>query len=252
MNTPRMTDEFAEGFRARLIEHVVQQTHPRRRWAMLGGGAALTVILGGSVAAAASGLLVLPGTTEATAVSTPAVGSFVGTDALALGPRPAEASGIALSFNCLTAGSFTFDDGAGVTCSTPADASDPTTYVLGLDSVEGEKVTVTTAPESAWNLTATYVTAGITAWGVNDSGQTYGVINEHGEPELIAVIATNGEQGYVLRRDLEDANGTTAMREFESPEDALAWREENAGIVHFIPVFKADGTTRIGGFQVGG
>ncbi len=65
-------------------------------------------------------------------------------------------------------------------------------------------------------------------------------------------MATNGEEGYVYRQDLEDADGTTAMKSFKSPEDALAWQEAHAGEVVSIPVYEADGKTNIGEFEVGG
>lgn len=58
--------------------------------------------------------------------------------------------------------------------------------------------------------------------------------------------------GYVLKSDLEDANGTTAMNGFTSPEDAILWQEAEGGKVHTIPVYLTDGTTVIGTFTVGG
>ncbi|WP_106814226.1 hypothetical protein [Microbacterium timonense] len=78
------------------------------------------------------------------------------------------------------------------------------------------------------------------------------MINESGEPDLIAVISTDNQPGYVRRDDLNDADGTTAAESFKSPEDALRWQERNAGIVRYIPVYESDGETRIGMFQVGG
>ena len=101
-------------------------------------------------------------------------------------------------------------------------------------------------------MTATWVLAETTEWAVNADGYTYGVINENGEPDLIAVMTTDNQPGYVWRTDLNDANGTTAAESFTSPEDALRWQEANAGVVRHIPVYESDGTTQIGAFQVGG
>lgn len=120
-----------------------------------------------------------------------------------------------------------------------------------MTSLSGTRVTITTTADARWNLTASYVTAAITSWGINEAGQSYGVINERGEPDLIAVIATNHKRGYVLRTDLEDADGTTAMRRFTSPEDALRWQDENVGVIHLIPVYEEDGSTQVGQFEVG-
>jgi hypothetical protein len=91
-----------------------------------------------------------------------------------------------------------------------------------------------------------------TTWGVNADGDTYGVQNENGLPDLIAVAATNGrEDGYVKRADLEAADGTAAAKHFKSPEDALRWQEENERKSLGVPVYKEDGKTVIGTFVVG-
>jgi len=74
--------------------------------------------------------------------------------------------------------------------------------------------------------------------------------NPNGIPDLIAVVATNGLQGYVHRAELEEADGTAAAREFTSPEDAIRWQEERAGKTFTVPVYEADGTTQIGEFVI--
>jgi hypothetical protein len=214
-------------------------------------GAALAIVAGGTVAAAASGLFTLPGGTEVTSLGATRSVTAVGTGSLDLGHRPEGATGVALSFTCLTPGTFTFDDGAGVACTTMDDTAHATTYVVPLDAIDGEEVTVTSAPEAAWTLTAGYVNAQQTDWETNQSGETFGVINGDGEPDLIAVIATNGRPGYVRRADLEEANGTTVAKSFGSPQDALQWQEQNAGRVAHISVYESDGKTLIGEFRVG-
>ncbi|MAM54900.1 MAG: hypothetical protein CMH35_08670 [Microbacterium sp.] len=253
MNTTRMSPEFATAFRARLVDHVTTTAQPRRRRrVLLTGGLALTLALGGTAAAAATGLLPLPGGTMTTDLSAAVSGTFAGTGALPLGERPADATGVAVSLTCLTPGTFTFDDGASVTCTTIDDTTRPTTYTVPVDAITGNQVTIATTADAVWSLTATWVHAATNAWAVNDNGFTYGVINDNGEPDLIAVVTTDGQPGYVWQSDLNDANGTTAAESFTSPEEALRWQEQNAGTVHHIPVYESDGTTQIGVFQVGG
>lgn len=237
MNSLTMTESFARSFRAKLIEHVATDAVPHRRRLFAGIGIALVVALGGTAAAAAAGLLTIPGATEYTPVATSVTETHSGTGTLDLGDVPADATGVALSFTCETPGSFSFDDGAGITCATAADSAHPATYVLPLTAIDGGRVSITTTPDATWTLTAGYVIGTISPWGVNQSGETYGITNDDGDPELIAVIATNGAQGYVHRSDLEDADGTTATKGFTSPEDALRWQEKNAGVVHLIPVY---------------
>jgi hypothetical protein len=91
---------------------------------------------------------------------------------------------------------------------------------------------------------------------LNDSGQTYGSARDatspDGEPDLIAVIADDGlTEGFVTKRDLDDANGTTAMRQFRSPQDAIEWQNTEGRLSHTIPVFESDGSTQVGIFTVG-
>lgn len=91
-----------------------------------------------------------------------------------------------------------------------------------------------------------------TLLGTNARDETYGTTgNPEGEPDLIAVEATNGKLGYVYREELDEATGETAAREFTSAEDALEWQERNRGRTHTLPVYLSDGTTQIGEFQVG-
>ena len=86
-----------------------------------------------------------------------------------------------------------------------------------------------------------------TAWGVNVKGETYGVVNEHGEPDLIAAVATNGRQGYVYVRDMTAADPAPA-----SPEEAAAKARENAGKSFTVLAYQSDGETVIGEFVFGG
>lgn len=254
MNAPRMSDRFASTFRATLIEHIAHQQNPRRkRRIVLGSAAALSLVLGGTVAATASGLLALPGATEVTTAGAVQSQTFTGTGSLELGPRPEGATGVSISFTCLSPGTFVFSDGASVTCvqADVASTSNRTTYLLPLDAIDKSAVHISTSSAAVWTLTAGYVMAEVTDWAVNESGDTYGVINDRGQPDLIAAVATNGLQGYVYRRDLEDANGATAAKGFTSPEDALEWQEQHEGQVRTIPVYEPDGVTVFGEFRVG-
>ena len=247
-----MSDQFAIAFRGALVRHIAGSARPApRRHALLGTGAAVALVLGGTAAAATAGLFTLPGATVDSPLGASRSDTFTGTGTLELGTPPEAATGVAISFTCLTPGSFTFDDGASVTCATTEDIEQLTTYVLPLTAIDGTAVSMTTAPDAVWTITAGYVASDTTPWAVNDSGESYGVINDNGEPDLIAVVATNGQSGYVHRADLEDADGTTAAKGFRSPQDALRWQEENAGAVRLIPVYESDGTTRIGDFRVG-
>jgi hypothetical protein len=79
----------------------------------------------------------------------------------------------------------------------------------------------------------------------NASGDTFGPNKPLvEEPDLMAVMATNGKVGYCYRTDLEGPMPT-------SPAEAIASNERSLR-GHTIPVYESDGVTQIGVFQVGG
>jgi len=90
----------------------------------------------------------------------------------------------------------------------------------------------------------------------NLRGQTLGsaldATSPDNEPDLIMAIATNGREGYVLKTELDSVNGQTASESFKSPEDALRWQETFGRSDQIIPVYEADGVTKIGEFLVFG
>ena len=97
------------------------------------------------------------------------------------------------------------------------------------------------------DLVVTYLSRAATDWAVNARGQTYGVVNDRGIPDLIAEDATNGRSGYISRKELEAADRGNST----SPEEALRDQAQRAGKTITIPVYEADGTTVIGRFAIG-
>lgn len=85
----------------------------------------------------------------------------------------------------------------------------------------------------------------------NSSGETYGsaaiAVSPETEPDLILVVATNGQTGYVKKVDLDSAQGPT---EFKSPNEALEWHESMRGSEMTIPVYAQDGKTAVGQFVI--
>jgi hypothetical protein len=87
-----------------------------------------------------------------------------------------------------------------------------------------------------------------TSWGVNANGQTYGVSNQQGTPDLIAVVVDQGKtQGYVEQRELNCASGG----DVKSLSEAATWNETSKNRNITIPVYENDGVTIIGTFTVG-
>jgi len=110
--------------------------------------------------------------------------------------------------------------------------------------------------DNHFNYSGFFVVSGpqlkeICTFYVNAKGQTYGsaaYADPNELPDLIAVLATNGKEGYILR---EDFIGPMP----QSPEEAVKLMEEykklNEQGIYFItkPVYLSDGETVIGEFE---
>jgi hypothetical protein len=223
-----------------------------RRHVRLGIGvfAGASILIGGG--AAAAGLLTMPGAKEVTELGTTIVATNTGSAVVQLGAAPDGATNVFVSLTCLTYGTFTFNDGASISCGVGDVGERSGVGSHSLTLPQQQSITITTAPESRWSITATYVSARTTDWAINGNGDTYGAINESGEPDLILVVATNRKEGYVKKADLDMANGTIAQKSFKTPADALKWQETEGHKDHTITVFNADGTTAIGEFLIVG
>lgn len=95
-----------------------------------------------------------------------------------------------------------------------------------------------------------------TALGRTTDGDSFGAESRNVHPDLVAVIGLDPSgqqvQGYARATDL-DAFGPDWPDQPSTPAEALEWQRQRAerypdGWV--IPVYAADGTTRIGTFQV--
>jgi hypothetical protein len=233
---------------------MVEDAHRhRRRWRWrLGVGvlAGSTAIVGG--VALAAGFFSQPGAPDDTPLSAIVIATRTGTATIELGPAPVGATNVSLTLTCLTAGTFGYPDGSSMSC-TSTDLTQPaidrtSTEVVPLHAGV-PTVTITASPSASWTLHAVYISRVITSWGTNANGQTYGVQNKSGTPDLVAVSFDGGAQhGYVKASDLACASGQS---EVHSPTEALAWDAASKDRNVVVPVYKSDGATQIGTFTVG-
>lgn len=210
-----------------------------------------TVLIGGG--AFASGLLPIPGGTQVTDLATTVIETHSGSATVELGPAPHGATNIFVSLTCLTEGTFTFADGASMGCGADdaAGLKGVTTY-SPLITPGQHSTKISTQPGNRWRIEATWVSERVTEWAVNEYGDTYGEINEKGQPELISVVATNNQPGFVYASELAQADGSAQATKFKSPEEALAWQKERAGKTFSVTVYKSDGRTKVGEFVING
>jgi len=253
MSTLEMDPVFIAALREALVATVKETPRVRRRWRWrMGAGTffGLSLVAGG--VALASGVFSAPGAPVNSPVGNVVTVTRTGTATIDLGAAPASATDVSLALTCLTVGTFYFPNGSSMGCN-PADlthtppivgpASEVVPLTPGVDTV-----TITTSPNATWTLQAMYVNQITTPWGVNASGETYGVPNQNGTPNLIPVAINQGStHGYVKESDLNCA----ARGNVNSPAEALAWDKANRNRNISIPVYKSNGVTVVGVFIIG-
>jgi hypothetical protein len=242
---------YGDALLLELRRRVRLDTRPwwrRPRTVVAAGAIVVALGLGGTTAGALAGYIVLPGAPSITTLGTAIVQEHQGSATIDLGTRPSGATDIAFVFTCLSPGTFVFAGGASEICA-QSDVPDPASGTFPLTA--GQHTTTVTAPaEASWRMSLTYVNSVTTPWAINAHGQSYGVENTSGTPDLISVEATNARDGYVFRTQLADADGTSAAAGFTSPQDALDWQKRMAGKKISVPVYLSDGTTKIGEFVI--
>ncbi len=248
-----MDPVFASALREALIANVERTPRLRRRWQWrLGIGVIAGSVFVGGAAALAAGVFSQPGAPLDTQLGNIVVVTRTGSATIDLGPAPATATNISLTLTCLSVGTFDFPDGSSMTCSPPisaAGSSVQSTEVVPLQPGR-HTVTIDTSANASWTLQAVYVNRVTTSWGTNASGQTYGVTNQNGTPDLVAVSIDQGKvQGYVKASDINCASGSYVVH---SPAQALAWDAASKNRNISIPVYESDGETVIGVFVIDG
>ena len=250
MNETTMDEVFSASLREVLRAQVRSVTsarpHWRWRWPLI--VFASTALAAGGVAVA-SGLFSAPGSPVNTPLGNVVTATRTGTATINIGPAPASATDLSLTLTCLSPGSFHFPNGSSADCSRADMSRSPTmrqvSEVVPL-SPGITTVTITARANASWTLQAVYVNQVVSAWGVNAKGETYGVPNQKGTPDLIAVVIDHGSvHGYVKSSDLNCADGADVT----SPAQAIALDTTQRSIS--IPVYESDGSTVIGSFVVG-
>lgn len=286
-----MTDAFtparSDAIRAGLVAEV-GMTPPRRRRMLW----AATLVVGGALAGAgvstaafaATGVLemrpviaqpsgqpvpdlpdavpapagITPGAPIVSLLGEPVTAAVPGTSEVPLTERPDGATHARVVVTATHAGGLSFgtDPGGnntsisgGVESATWFDFPlDGTVRALYIDASDGFEGTVVVQ----------FVSYLPTMLGVNARGETYGVGESVGSPDLVLAEGTapDGSRvtGYVRASDLAwsspDHHGMPS-----SPEEALAWQTETQEKYPngwTLALFESDGVTEIGRFQVGG
>jgi len=252
MSTLEMDPVFTAALREVLVTNAISVPRAKRRWRWrIGAGMIVSLTMAAGGVALATSLFSQPGGPIDTQLGSIVVATRTGTATIDVGTPPAGANEISLTLTCLTAGSFNFPNGASMICNA-ADLSQPSAKRAASEIVPispgVDTVTIVTSSNATWTLQANYVSQVSTAWGVNANGQTYGVSNQKGTPDLISVVIDDGTKyGYVKESDLNCASGGDPT----SPSQALEWQKVSQNRNVSIPVYESDGVTAVGTFILG-
>lgn len=191
---------------------------------------------------------VLPGADRVTPLSDPVVYEGTGKEVVDLGVAPARATAIATQLTCLTPGRIQWPDGSSMTCGPSDVAQERPPGLLTIDfASKSPEFVMTARPKVRWRLVTYFVRTETTPWGVDAKGDTFGVENDSGQPDLIHVRATNGRYGYLYAEELNRATGG----DVSSPEEAMEYMENYPPEPVLIDVYELDGETVIGQFKTG-
>jgi hypothetical protein len=245
-----LDDTFAEALREGLVRHI--RTSRRRRRTMpvvLTTLAALVV--GGSIASAsrAPGELEMP-------LARPVIETHVGSATVPLPPTPSDATNVRIILSCMTPGRCQapgggISGGDWATFEGPLSQADSLRLTNKPDDENAQVLPpidpsdglpVSAGPDVVWRVYAVYVDEYESEWFTNESGQTYGVPNNSGAPDLIAVWTDGGQLGYTPSDQLL---GTDAQPQFHSAADVQNYVSVPSEKQR-LPVFAEDGETLLG------
>ena len=236
-----MNATTAEAVREELVSIGTSGSHLQRhqRRARLAGLAVGVAVLAAATTGAAIVIDAFPGETTVTPLGAIVSVSGTGTTTVDIGPAPSDAGSVVADITCTGAqGTISIQTNPGAETQIPGGAKMDCAFVGvapmhvddGLLPAAGAtSFTITADPGTTWDATLQYASSSSTPWAVNANGQTYGVPNANGAPDLTPARATNGKVGYILEAELSAFEGEG-----------------------FIDVYEQDGTTVIGQFPIGG
>lgn len=266
MNAQEISEERRLAMRSALRDLVAGQRGWAKPWHVGVAFGAGLVLAAGSVSAAAWAIQqagpsheivgtggsdgiaapdgVLPGTVLVTIVGDAKIERIEGS-ATVVAEVPENASHVRVTVVCESEGTWEWglEDQGTTTTACTADNVGSNGY-FDLDAVGSTaNVVFITEPNSKAVVTIQPILRIETAWGVNESGQTFGVTKDGaGDPDLLAVvgIAPDGGlvDGYVYSTDLNGPTPTGLVTDDQGHGD----RE--------IPVYLSDGKTRVGVFTI--
>lgn len=197
-----------------------------------------------ALATSAAALVVtgMPGSTATDALGSTTTVTRTGPALVDIGRAPATAGAVIVDITCLSKSGMvqvpTGDGttGAGVSCS--GDGPHRLHVVDGqLPSAGTTTFPVSSSPGTRWHAVLQYASAVTSRWSVNAKGQTFGIENQHGHPDLVPGRSDDGRLGWVLWSETAGADQPGTVDVYESDgETVIGHQTAEAGTLPELPL----------------
>ncbi|OII31572.1 hypothetical protein BIU98_07265 [Curtobacterium sp. MMLR14_010] len=197
-----------------------------------------------ALATSAAALVVtgMPGSTATDALGSTTTVTRTGPALVDIGRAPETAGAVIVDVTCLSDSGMvqvsTGDGttGAGVSCS--GDGQHRLHVVDGqLPAAGTTTFPVSSSPGTRWHAVLQYASSVTSRWSVNAKGQTFGIENQHGHPDLVPGRADDGRLGWVLWSETAGADQPGTVDVYESDgETVIGHHTAEAGTLPEVPL----------------
>jgi hypothetical protein len=197
-----------------------------------------------ALATSAAALVVtgMPGSTATDALGPTTTVTRTGPALVDIGRAPETAGAVIVDVTCLSDSGMvqvsTGDGttGAGVSCS--GDGQHRLHVVDGqLPAAGTTTFPVSSSPGTRWHAVLQYASSVTSRWSVNAKGQTFGIENQHGHPDLVPGRADDGRLGWVLWSETAGADQPGTVDVYESDgETVIGHQTAEAGTLPELPL----------------
>jgi len=197
-----------------------------------------------ALATSAAALVVtgMPGSTATDALGSTTTVTRTGPALVDIGRAPETAGAVIVDVTCLSDSGMvqvsTGDGttGAGVSCS--GDGQHRLHVVDGqLPAAGTTTFPVSSSPGTRWHAVLQYASSVTSRWSVNAKGQTFGIENQHGHPDLVPGRADDGRLGWVLWSETAGADQPGTVDVYESDgETVIGHQTAEAGTMPEVPL----------------
>lgn len=209
----------ADAIRAELAAIGTRGSRLQRQQRRVRTATTLVAVAAVAVTTSAAALVAsgLPGATTTSALGAETTATHTGPARIDMGTAPAGAGAVIVDLTCRNDVGMvqvqTRQGSSGLSCTSGGSVRIPDARLPSRGSTQ---FGVEASPATEWTATVQYASAVTSAWGVNARGQTYGVENADGHPDLVPATADDGRKGWALWTEWSAAEESGTVDVYES------------------------------------